>query len=98
MSLEYKLALANSGKGYLPADDLTIKRFRYLLDRAAEKTGDTKKEIADYASKGQSVVENEFGKKMSILDFMEKVDRELSSSSAKMSYQDAVLMTLAALG
>lgn len=90
--LEQQLAFVNANKGALPSDDLTITRFRYLLEQAEAKTGETQKEIADQACKGQGLVQ-ENGKSVSLLNFMEGVDRFLETPGLpKMKYHDAALM------
>lgn len=97
MPLEQQLALVNAKKGALPSDDVTIARFRYLLERAAEQTGDTQKEIADTACKGQGLV-LENGKSVTLLNFMEGVNKFLSTPGLpKTKYQEAALIMSAEL-
>lgn len=93
MPIEKKLAIVNANKASLPSDDVTIARFRYLLDRAVARTGDTPKEIADAACKGQGVV-RENGKDITLLVFMESVNKLLSAPGVpEMKYFDAATMT-----
>lgn len=93
MPLEVELALVNANAGSLPSNDITIRRFRYLLQRAAELTGDSQRDIADYVSKGQGLV-NQNGKQISLLEFMERANRLLETSGVSgIKYQDAATMT-----
>jgi len=95
--LEQKLALINANKGSLPSDDITIARFRYLLEKAAAKTGDTQKQIADDACRGQGVL-REDGKNTTILEFMEAVNKFLSVPGLpKMTYREAAARVLTAI-
>jgi hypothetical protein len=91
-TLEYQLALVNSGKGVLPIDEPAIGRFRYLLRSAAAKTGNDQKTIADLACKGQGVL-REDGKKISVLEFMEAVEAHIPDEP-RISYQDASIVTI----
>jgi len=70
-SWEYKLATINAGK-YVEKDDITINRFRYLLDTLEKKTKNTKQEIADMSMAAlEKVAKEKYGLDITLLELME---------------------------
>ncbi|MCK4600400.1 hypothetical protein KAU37_11380 [Candidatus Bipolaricaulota bacterium] len=68
--LEYQLALINVGR-FVPEDDLSVARFRYLLRTIESKTFNTQQEIADMTVQGQKLLREEYGKEVKLLELME---------------------------
>ncbi len=68
-SIEYMLATINSG--YVPEDDITVTRFRYLLQALENKSLNTKQQIADMSVSAVTALKDKYGKDVKLLDFME---------------------------
>ena len=76
-SLEYKLATINAGK-YIEKDDLTINRFRYLLDTLENKTKNTKEEIADMSVAAlEKVAKEKYGLDITLLELIEGANNSI---------------------
>jgi hypothetical protein len=54
-SLEYKLAVINAG-GYVSKTDVTVDRFRYLLEAIHQTTGLPKERIGDMTLAGRNIL------------------------------------------
>ncbi len=87
-SLEYNLALINAG-GYVSSDDITIARFRYLLEVLAGKTKNSKQQIADMSVFSVEKLRKEYGLKVRLLDLMEGVNRDIPEG-AKADYAEVL--------
>ena len=85
--LEYQLAVINAG-GVVPESDITVKRFRYLLNDLHKKTGYTQQQIADLNVYAVDSLRDKYGKHVRLLDFMEQSVRPLSA--AKIDYKEVV--------
>lgn len=72
-SIEYKLATID--KGYVSEDDITITRFRSLLQQLDAKYADNKQEIADSTVVAQKTLKNDYGIKETMLNIMEDLNR-----------------------
>lgn len=81
-SLEYKLASINHGSP-VEEDDVTIIRFRYLLDSLEKKTANSKQQIGDMSVKAQEVLKEKYGKEVSLLELIEQTDKAIPSNSNK---------------
>ena len=75
-TLEYKLAVINKG-GYIPQSDITVTRFRYLLETLELKTINSRQEIADMSVAGIKRLRERYGRDVSLLQFMEGVNSSI---------------------
>jgi len=94
--IEYQLAVVNKG-GYVREDDVTVTRFRYLLDQIQSKTGHSYQEIADMTVRAQNILRNEYGRTVNLLELMEESWKTLSLDSGA-TYKDilaAIIMIMA---
>jgi hypothetical protein len=96
-SLEYKLAVINSG-GYVSEDDVSINRFRYLLGSINKKTNNTKQEIADMTCGGWEMLEDNYGVEISLLEFMEGANDSIPSNIGKVDYGEILAGFVVLLG
>ena len=93
-ALEYQLAVINKGH-YVNADDITVVRFRYLLNSLASKTTSSKQEIADITVKARQIARDEYGKQLTILGLMEDANRAIpTGSSVKVNYKEIIAIIL----
>lgn len=83
-SLEYMLATID--KGYVSSDDISIARFRSLLQQLDTKYSESKQQIADMSVKAQSMLK-EKGLQESLLNIMEGMNK-LFSSPADLKYAE----------
>jgi hypothetical protein len=80
----------NAG-GYVSPDDITVTRFRYLLETISAKTGDTHVAIADATAGAQTVLREKYGKEIKLLDLMEAANSAIpDSKSGTYKYIDIV--------
>jgi len=70
---EYKLAVLNHG-GYVPPDDITVSRFRFLLGQLASKFGETPERIANMSVKARNSLA-EKGVSETLLNIMEGMNQ-----------------------
>lgn len=68
LSLEQKLATINSGHFGVPEDDITIRRFRFLLASIHSATGVDREKIADKVVWAQGRMHNRDGKNVTVLE------------------------------
>jgi len=85
MSIEYKLATID--KGYVSEDDITITRFRSLLQQLDAKYADNKQGIADSTVMAQKLLREE-GIEESLLNIMEGMNQLFSSESVNLEYTE----------
>lgn len=83
-TLEYQLAVINKG-GYVPQNDITVTRFRYLLETLERKTINSRQEIADMSVAGITRLRERYGRDVSLLQFMEGVNSSIPAG-AKVNY------------
>jgi hypothetical protein len=93
--LEYKLAVINAG-GFVSENDITVKRFRFLLNDLQKKTGYTRQQIADLNTYAVDTLRDTYGRKVSLLDFMEQSVRPLSA--AKVQYKEIIAAMIVLMG
>jgi len=93
--LEYKLAVTNAG-GFVPENDITVNRFRYLLSDLQKKTGYTQQQIADLNTYAVDTLRDKYGRNVKLLDFMEQSVRPLSA--AKVDYKEVVAAMITLMG
>ena len=90
----YEHILASLDKGYpVGEDDITAKRFRYLLDSLEKKTNNTRQQLADYTVNTQKAAREKYGKEMKLLDLMEQAHKAIPPGQ-KMDYNEIVVMTM----
>lgn len=75
MPLEHKLAIID--KGYVTRDDITVTRFRTLLDQLSSKYNETRQKISDVTVGGQSLLRDKYGIEESLLNIMEDMNQVL---------------------
>jgi len=83
-TLEYQLAVINKG-GYVVQSDITVTRFRYLLETLERKTINSRQEIADMSVAAITGLRERYGRDVSLLQFMEGLDSSISAG-AKVDY------------
>jgi len=93
---EYQLAVINEG-GYVTRDDVTVIRFRYLLDRIGSKTGYSDQDIADMTVKAQQILRDKYGREVNLLALMEGAWKALSLDSGA-SYEEILAASITIMG
>ncbi len=96
-SLEYKLAVINAG-GYVSEDDITVKRFRYLLTSISSKTPNTKQQISDMTVKGWQLLQEDYGKRMKLIELMEAANKAIPENSRSLKYESVVSALIVMIG
>ncbi len=86
--LEYKLAVINAN-GFVPENDITVTRFRFLLETLQKKTGYTQQQIADVAVQSQNLIRSKYGKQVKLLELMEEGNR-IVSLNPNLKYQEVM--------
>jgi hypothetical protein len=72
-------------------DDITVKRFRYLLDRLEAKTSNSRQQIADMTVKSQEMMREKHGKEISLLELMEQTNKAIpENSSHSLKYEEVI--------
>lgn len=94
--LPYQLACINKGS-LVPKDDPTIARFRYLLKRLEKNTANSLQEIADMTVKGQEILEDKYGVKVSLLYLMECAN-DATPSNSGLRYEEILTSCIVILG
>jgi len=78
--LEYQLAVINKG-GYVAEDDITVVRFKYLLESLDTKTIESKQQISDMLVVGQKLLREKYGIEANLLELTEGVDNYILPGS-----------------
>jgi hypothetical protein len=90
----HEYMLASLDKGYpVEEDDITVKRFRYLLDSLEKKTTNTRQQLADYTFNTQKIAREKYGKDIKLIDLMEQANKAIPPGQ-KMDYNEIVVMTM----
>lgn len=84
--LAYQLAVINKG-GYVAKSDVSVTRFRYLLNTLDGKTIETKQQISDMTVTCQELLRDKYGVKKGLLDIMETLNETIPSGS-KVQYAE----------
>ncbi len=71
--VEYKLAIINKG-GPISKNDITVTRFRYLLESLEKKCINTKQDIADVLVTAQNTLRDNYGIKVGLLSITEGIN------------------------
>ena len=85
---EYKLAVISNG-GYVKEDDITVKRFKYLLDSIQSMTNESYEDIGDMTVTTQNILRDKYGKKVNLLKLMESA-RKILLRNNNMKYKVAL--------
>ncbi len=72
-TIEYKLATID--KGYVSRDDITIIRFKSLLQQLDATYADNKQELGDSTVVAQRMLKNDYGIKETMLNIMEDLNK-----------------------
>lgn len=85
MRVEYRLACLNAGHN-VAEDDVTVHRFKYLLDSLEEKVQEhenwkgkkgKREMIADVSYSSVQMLKEKYGKNVSLLEFMELMNKRI---------------------
>lgn len=87
--LEYQLAVINEG-GYVAKDDITVTRFRHLLETLDQKCFNSKQQIADIVVKAQEILRNNYGIEIKLLDLMEGVNKSIPYDTSNADFAKEV--------
>ena len=94
---EYQLAILNAGK-WVRENDVTIIRFRFLLNSIQERSGYPHRRIGDMVAKGRDLVRSNFGKEVSLLLFTEEANRAMRSSPKGTKFEEVVALLVVTIG
>lgn len=94
--LEYKLAVINAN-GIVAEDDITVTRFRYLLDTLEIKSGYSRQQIGDMTVSAQELIRSEYGKDITVLDLMEKANSAMSTGT-DLNYKEVLALIAVSYG
>lgn len=94
--LEYQLAVINAG-GFVADNDVSVNRFRYLLETLQKQTAYTQQQIADANVMAVNTLHNQYGKNIKLLDFMEGTLKPLQVK-AKVDYKEIVAAMIVLIG
>lgn len=96
-TIEYQLAKINKG-GFVEENDISINRFRYLLEEIDSKTIDDKQSVSDKTVKGWQLLRTDFGKDISLLEFMEQANDSIPTGRHDWKYEEIVAALIILLG
>lgn len=71
--VEYKLAIINKG-GPISKNDITVTRFRYLLESLEKKCINSKQDIADVLVTAQNTLRDNYGIRVGLLSITEGIN------------------------
>lgn len=93
-SLAVQLATIDAGS---TPDSATITKYQTLLDSLHTKTGDSEQTISDETVNGQTLVKNNYGKDVSLLELLQQADASDPGGNVKIHYNEllAAYITLA---
>jgi len=89
---EYTLACINAGY-YVPQDDVSVFRFRYLLASLEFKTYSTVAEISDMTVKARDMLREQYGIDESVLALMEDANTAIPAGM-RMKYEEVLTVLL----
>lgn len=96
----YEYMLASLDKGYnLDEDDITVNRFRFLLDKLEAKTQNTRQQIADMTVNSQKLLREKYGKEVTLLELMEQANKAIPETSKHtVKYEEIISMVAVLMG
>jgi len=77
---EHNLAIINN-RGWVSEDDISVRRFRFLLGKLDKLCVESKKQIADMTVSAQEILANKYGKDINLLSMMEEMYKTMLISS-----------------
>lgn len=77
-SIEEKLAGLNAGR-LIRSDDITIARFRFLLNALAAASGEDRERVGDVLYSGHKMLREKYGKDVTLLQFFERAYQDRGS-------------------
>lgn len=95
-SPEYQLAVIDAGYA-LDKDDVSVKRFRFLIQNIQRKTGNTPEQIADMTVNGQKILLERYGKEVKLLDLMEQANKAILEKGNQ-EYEDIITALVLIMG
>jgi len=72
--MAYQLAVINKGS-VVDKNDITVIRFKYLVNNIYNKVFESKKQIGDMTVKTQQILREKYGKEIKLLDLMEDLNK-----------------------
>ena len=96
-SPEFNLAVLNAGR-WVKEDDVTIIRFRYLLNSISAKSGDSPTRISDMVAKARDMIRSEYGKEVNLLAFTEEVNRVVLAAPKGTKLDELIVLLLISIG
>lgn len=94
--IAHQLAVINAGTP-VRDNDININRFRFLLKTIDSKTTETQQEIADQTVTGWNLMRKDFGKDVSLLEFMETANNSIPANYPG-KYSDIVVSLIILIG
>jgi hypothetical protein len=94
---EYQLAMLNAN-GAVNSSDVTIIRFRYILNSIQDKSGESHRRIGDMLAKGHSLLRSNYGKQVSVLSFAEDANRAMRSAPSGTAFAEVVALLVISIG
>lgn len=94
--MEYMLATINNGSS-VNEDDISVTRFRYLLEQLHKETGYKKQRIGDITVLIWKEVRDKYGKDVSLLQFMSE-ERKSYLQGAGIKYEEALSFLAVLIG
>ena len=91
-SLEYQLACINAGK-QVKKDDLSVKRFRSILNQLSQTFIENKQQIADMSVKANQILKED-GISESLLNIMEGMNQIFYSKVDNQKYSEYIALYL----
>jgi hypothetical protein len=74
LPIEQQAAIVDAGH-FVPATDITVTRFRYLLGELSSASGKTPAEIADMLAASHKYLRDHYGKDISMMEMAEAANR-----------------------
>lgn len=95
-SPEYQLAVIDAGYA-LDKDDVSVKRFRFLIQSIQRKTGNTPQQIADMTVNAQKILLDRYGKEVKLPDLMEQANKAIPEKGNQ-KYEDIITALVLIMG
>jgi hypothetical protein len=89
-TIEYQLAVVDAG-GYVPDNDISVARFRSLLEQLSQAYGGSDQQIADQTVKAQELLKNR-GVKESLLNIMTGMNKLFPIAKHNQHYAEVLAL------
>lgn len=96
-SPEFNLAVLNAGR-WVKEDDVTIIRFRFLLNSISARSGYSPTRISDMVAKARDMIRRDFGKEVNLLAFTEEIYREVLAAPKGTKLVDLIASVAISIG